>query len=551
MFNYLKKLCICIFVLICGMVSLYAQEEVPPEIQMELEEQEEASAADKEKLPAELQNLIIIESVHKHELNPQITNYASDSQLLSGLYEGLFSFNPVTLEPQYAIANNFSISRDKKRWQITIRDDAYFSNGEKITAESVRESFLQMLSTPQAPYSSLLDIIRGAQEYRLGKANREDVGIYATSENTLSIYLNTPANYLPKILCHSAFSIIHRNPTVYSGAFELIDCNERQYVLKKNPYYWDNKNVTLETITFIQSDNKEENAYLYNTGAVDWITADTGSNTILDNTAIQMNAEFGTAFLYFRMTNNKPVKKSDGSVWDFPEFRSAVIEAFPWDEVRKNFFVPATTFVYPLSGYPQIDGFTYTDAIEASHQMKAAREKYNVPSDLRLPLVLDIFENEFNDSQKNAIVDALEPLGIDLTIRELPSAYYYSLIGQSDADMFISSWIGDFADPLAFLELFRGGSTMNDSGWQNDEFDALLEKAATVTEVERYKLLGDAENLLMDSGMVLPLSRAVTINIIDLKEVGGWATNAFDIHPLKYLYKKIEKPNIPNVVLAK
>ena len=77
-------------------------------------------------LPQELQqNFIIVEAVRQHELNPQITNYSSDSQILNGLYEGLFTLSPVSLEPQYAIAKEFKISRDKKRWSITLRDDAF------------------------------------------------------------------------------------------------------------------------------------------------------------------------------------------------------------------------------------------------------------------------------------------------------------------------------------------------------------------------------------------------------------------------------------------
>ena len=106
-----------------------------PEELLELENQEAASAEKKQMLPKELQqNFIIVESVHQHELNPQLTNYSSDSQILNGLFEGLFTINPINLQPQYAIAKDFKISRDKKRWTIILRDDAKFSNGEKITA---------------------------------------------------------------------------------------------------------------------------------------------------------------------------------------------------------------------------------------------------------------------------------------------------------------------------------------------------------------------------------------------------------------------------------
>lgn len=529
-----------------------SEHELTPEELLELENSEEKQKTEKDRLPQELQqNFIIVESVRAHELNPQITNYSSDSQILNGLFEGLFTLSPVSLEPQYAIAKEFKISRDKKRWTITLRDDAFFSNGEKITAESVRDSWLRMLANPASPYSSLFDIVRGAEAFRMGQADFSEVGIYASAENVLSIYLNAPANYLPKILCHTAFSITHSNPEVYSGPYELEIVAERKYILKKNPYYWDSKNVTLERITFVQSDNADDNTYYYNTGAVDWVTGQVNQQKLLDLKAIQLSATFGTGYLYFKMSSKKPADSKCSKVWDLPEFRNAVLEAFPWDAIHKKYLIPATTLVYPLSGYPQIDGFDYTDAIEASLKMKDARAKYKVAEDEVIPLVMHVFENEFTEEDEKLIRESLEPLGIALEIRKIPSYMYYATIAAADADILVTSWIGDFADPLAFLELFRGGSTMNDSGWKNDRFDSLLEEAASASESERLNLLGQAENILLDDGMVLPLYRSVSSSVIDLSEVGGWYVNAFDVHPLKYLYKKQPKFNSVNIVMCR
>lgn len=550
--NQIKKITAAFFVVVFVMSAAFSQEhELTPEELLELENQAAAEAERKQILPPELQqNFIIVESVRAHELNPQVTNYSSDSQLLNGLFEGLFEISPISFEPQYAIAQDFKISRDKKRWTIILRDDALFSNGEKITAEAVRDSWLRMLANPDAPYSSLFDIVRGAEAFRKGQGDFSEVGIYATSENTLAIYLNSPANYLPKILCHTAFSITHSNPEVYSGPYELEIIAGQRYILKKNPYYWDSKNVILERITFLQSDNADDNTYFFNTGAVDWICGKVNQTQILDTKAFQMSAAFGTGYLYFKMSNKKPAPDKCSKVWDYPEFRNAIIEAFPWTTIHKKYLIPATTLVYPLTGYPQVQGFDYTDAIEASIKMKDAREKYNVAPDEIIPLVMNVFEGEFSETEQAEMKSAFEPLGVELRINEVPSYLYYATAPSTNADLFITSWIGDFADPLAFLELFRSGSTMNDSGWQNEAFDALLEKAAVLTdEQERYNLLAQAENLLLDSGMVLPLYRAVTSGVIDLTEVGGWYSNAFDVHPLKYLYKKRPKYNSQNIVM--
>ena len=496
------------------------------------------------------ENFIILESVMPHNLNPQTTSYSADSQILSGLYEGLFAYNPVTLEPQYAIASGYKISRDKKRWTITLRQDAKFSNGEAITAESVRFAWLELLATPQAPYASMLDIIRGAKEFRSGKGLRDEVGIYATDEHTLCIYLNTPANYLAKVLCHSSFSIIHRNPTVFSGPYVLEDQQEGMLILTKNNYYWDAANVKTEKITFIQSNDAAENAFYFNTGAVDWVCADVATDKVINSKALQFSAEFGTSYYFFKTS----AKKADGAAgsfyaWDYPEFRNAVLEAFPWDKIRAGSVVTATTFVYPLTGYPTVEGFSYTDEIEASLLMKQAREKYNIPKEQIISLNFDISEYALSEEKETLIRDALAPLGIELNVKRYPSYQYLNSVSSSNADLFCYTWIGDFADPLAFLELFHGNSSLNDSGWANEEFDKLLDEAALCSDEERYVLLAKAETILLDSGMILPIYHPVSFNLIDLETVGGWTTNAFDLHPLKYLYKKETKSKLPNVVL--
>ncbi len=544
------KLCTIILSVCLLLPSMLFAQEVTDEplpseqeIQTDKNNQQENFQIDKK-----LQDdFIIIESIASHDLNPQTTSYSSDAQIHSGLYEGLFSYNPVTLDPQYAIATSYKISRDKLRWTFTIRNEAKFSNGESITAEDVVSSWIQLLSTPEAPYSSLFDIIKGAEEYRTGHGSKENVGLKATGEKTLSVHLKTPANYLPRILCHSAFSVVHRNPTVYSGPYILDDLQNDKIILRKNPYYWDYNNTWLEKITFIQSNDLEENTFLYNTGKADWvISGNINTNNILIPNAIQMNAEFGTSYIFFK---NKP--ESDGSIqiWNHEEFRRAVLEAIPWDILRKNSIVPAQTFVFPLSNYPTVEGLSYTDPQEALLLMDEARKLYNIDADKRLPLVLDIPEGSYTEDMLIEIQKALEPLGVDFTVRMIPNLYYIPSVQYSSSDLFSYVWIGDFADPLAFLELFRGDSTLNVSGWKNEQFDNLLNQAAVAKDNMRNELLAQAEEVLLESGMVIPVYHPVSFNVINTNNIGGWYQNAFDLHPLKYIFKKKIVDNIPNVVL--
>ena len=189
--------------------------------------------------------------------------------------------------------------------------------------------------------------------------------------------------------------------------------------------------------------------------------------------------------------------------------------------------------------------------LRAKKLMKQARESEGISEEEKIPLVLEISENSLSDNQLVLFKNTCDILNIDLQVKVLPSYAYLSSVKTSESDLFVYVWIGDFADPLAFLELFRSESSLNDSGWKNVEFDNLLQKAALSDEFERYNLLAQAENILLDECMIIPIQHPVTFNVIDLECVGGWAANAFDIHPLKYLYKKPFVSKVQNVVKNK
>ena len=107
-----------------------------------------------------------------------IEGYVNNKKYSLFTDEGLFSYNQLTLEPVKALATDFHVSRNKKNWSFTIREGTFFSNNKPITAESIKESWLNLIATKDATYSSFLDIIQGAKEYRTGNGKREDVAIF-------------------------------------------------------------------------------------------------------------------------------------------------------------------------------------------------------------------------------------------------------------------------------------------------------------------------------------------------------------------------------------
>lgn len=531
-----KAIIISCFLLIC--LNLFAQTQTDTETNSLSEENLQTENIDK----SLQKNFVILENIANHTLNPHITSLSSDSQILTGLYEGLFSYDPISLEPCFAIAKEYKISRDKKRWTFTLRDDAFFSNGEKITANDVKKSWIKLLATPTAPYASLLYVIQGAKEFSESKISSDEVKITVNSENSFSIVLNKPASYLPRLLCHSAFSVVNEDLSISSGAFYLASDNKNEIILKKNKFYWDERNTNLEQITFIQSDDPNESSHLFNNGDVDWICGSVNTTILLNPSTFVVSGEFGTAYLFFK------IHEDSKNNWLNRDFRNALMEAVPWDDLRDGYMIKADTFVYPLQNYPSVNGFSYTDEQAAIQMMDEARKKYNVPKTKILDLTLDISENGYSDEKLNLLKNAWQKLGVNLIVNRVNPYEYFAKAHTSSADMLSYVWIGDYADPLAFLELFRSDSSLNDSGWKNKEFDDLLDEASLASAENRYSILAKAENILLDDAMVLPMYHPIAINIIDLDCVGGWASNPFDLHPLKYIFKKEVKTKIQNVV---
>ena len=297
-------------------------------------------------------------------------------------------------------------------------------------------------------------------------------------------------------------------------------------------------------------DDAAENTYSLNTGKADWVCNSVEIDKIFTKNLVHITAEFGTQYLFF---------KSSRFPWNNPEFRMALLTAVPWEKLRANYLIKAENFIYPLYGYPSVTGFKDTDPEEALELMKEARKnaelgdlqnssntKQSLPNEF--DLVFGVIENSYSEKLAEILKEAWKPLGVNLKTVAKPSYEYLPAIPTWDADLFTYTWIGDFSDPLAFLELFRSNSTLNVSKYSNHEFDALLDEASADESENHLKILAKAEQKLLDDGMIIPISHPVSLNAVDLQSVGGWYVNSLDVHPFKYIFFKEKQAKIENLV---
>jgi peptide/nickel transport system substrate-binding protein/oligopeptide transport system substrate-binding protein len=486
--------------------------------------------------------LTVVFTTSEVELDFRKSFLANEAELFTALYEGLFSYHPLSMQPVPALAASWKLSDDKKQWTFTLREDAHYWNGDAVRAGDFRAAWLSLLSPRKnSPYSSLFDIIEGAKEYRLGTL-RDDkrVGIQAPDDKTLVVRLNSPASFFPSMLCHHSFSPIHPSmvdkedwsaaPPLSNGPFYVTENREGALVLAKNERYWDASEVALNRLIIRLVDDLSEAAALWNSGEARWIAGGLNVDELTDVSGIVFNPMFATHY-YFIRSVNKP--------WGDHRLRRALALALPWEQLREGHVLPAKTLIYPISGYPEVAGLE-ADIEEAKRLLVQA----GYAGGKGLPELRIRLSPSPDAARIGGLMAAawMQELGLKVNIDVVPYTQYFQSLKADSYDVGFSTWIGDFADPYTFLQMWRRDSNLNDARYSDDDYEALLDRSMTEEGEKRWETLSKAEKLLLDRGAVLPISHSPAMNIVDTGELEGWFPNALDIHPVKYLAFKAFRP---------
>ncbi len=477
-------------------------------------------------------------------LDPLHIYTTMESELSTALYEGLVGYHPLTLQPVPGVAERWQVSPDKRVYRFFLRDNALYSNGDPVRAQDFRDSWMRVLD-PQAhaEYSFLFDVIKGAREYRNGNKEAE-VGIRVISDKELEVELVKPASHFLKLLTHLSFVPIHpryygkegwdqASSIVGNGPFYLVERTPQELVLTKNRLYWDAANVKLDTLRVRLIDDPAKVSELFDQGQIDWANNwDTAA--LKDRSKIVFNPMFATDYFYF-VCAQKP--------WSDARVRRALALLLPWDEIRSqdNTLFPTSRLIPPIPSYPEVKGITAPD----EQQAMSLLEEAGYPQGRGLPeLTIKIPDDP--ESQRIAALAAgrwKEKLGLSVAVRSYPYDRYLREVKSPEYTLGTVIWIGDYADPLTFLQMWTTGANLNDAHFSDPEFDRLVDSSLSEDGEKRYKLLGEAETILLHGAVVLPISHTPAFNLIDLERVEGWFPNVLNVHPFKYLGFRV--PRIP------
>ncbi len=471
------------------------------------------------------------------EYNPLHTFTATEAQVYTAIYEGLVTYNPFTLEPVPAAASTWKISKDKKEYIFTLRKNSYYWDGVNVTAEDFRDSWLKMLnSETKAQYAFLLDVIKGAKEYRTGiNTDEKSVAIEILSKYKLKVTLDKPAEHFLKILCHHSFVPIHPsflNKKDWSdlpsapgnGPYYIYKKSEEKIQLLKNVLYWDSANVEIEAIDLVFIDDPELTTEKFNKGEIDWATGNFISSVVKKRENIIFTPTFATNYFFFNCRK---------SPWDNPEARKAFILSSPLEGIRNSqyLYYPADTLVPLIPNYPRINGYKRQNKAEAK---KILQESFK---DKNMDIIIKIPNNPESDRVASLLKESWEDFsGSKVVIKKSEYNKYYNELSENNYTLGTISWIGDFPDPLTFLQMWTTDSNLNDSGYSNTDFDSDIEQSMTLSGKERYSFLSNAEKRLLSDAAVIPVSNTPSVNLLNREQLQGWYPNPLDIHPVKYFF---------------
>ena len=138
-----------------------------------------------------------------------------------------------------------------------------------------------------------------------------------------------------------------------------------------------------------------------------------------------------------------------------------------------------------------------------------------------------------------AIASMWKPLGVQVELVNQEWKVYLETRDKKDFDIARAAWIGDYADPINFLDMFKSDAgARNDAGYNNPKFDELLKTAgATVDPQKRLEILAQAEKVFLDDNAMIPIYHYTTKHMLSPK-LAGWEFNILDIHPGRFLSLK-------------
>ncbi len=502
-------------------------------------------------------DLVFLNGAEPESIDPALITGQPDGRIAYTLLEGLTAFDSAA-KPQPGVAERWELSPDGRVYTFHLRRDAKWSNGDPVTARDFYASWRRtLLPETASEYGYQLYYVRGAKDFNEGKLKDfSQVGLRVIDDFTYEVTLDNPTPFFLDLCCFVTLLPVHI-PTVErcekaglnwtkpeyfvgNGAFTLREWRifDRIRVVKSDSY-WNRANIRMKSIDILPSGRPMTAFNFYSTGLAD-IMADKGLVPTPLMNELKGRPDFHSApFLgnYFVRFNCK--RKPFDDVRVRLAFSLVIDKQLIVDKITRAGEIPATSLVPPgTAGYEPPPGLTHDP--ERARKLLA---EAGFPGGKGFPIVYYLFKGD-SDLDRDIAVELqsmfARELGVTIQLAQQEWKVYLSSLSNLDYDLCRSTWVGDYADPNTFMDMFLTDGGNNRTGWSNPTYDHAIEAAAReLDKQKRFEIFRGAEKILIsDEAPICPLYYYVGIQFYDAERLGGVEPNLLDEHPLKNLYWK-------------
>ena len=473
----------------------------------------------------------------QRDLGEGLTGYAADGKL------------------KLAAAERVELSEDGLQYTFWLRPDGRWSNGDAVTSQDFVFGFRRLVNPATAAFyaqQSLGDVVN-AMAIIAGERPATDVAVAAIDDLQLQITLNNPVSYFLALLSHPSTFPMHRPSVelhgdaharpgnlVSNGAYKLQQWEVGSYIeIVRNEHYRLNEQTAIDRVRHHITPEDSVELSRYRAGELD-VTFSVPSEAFEQMRKERPNELRVSPYLavyYYGFNLTKPPFK------DNPKLRQALSMAIDRETLTEKVTgrgeAPAYGWVPPGTSNYKPRQFLYANMTRDERHTKA-RELYREAGfGDDNPFKVEIRYNTSDGHRRVALaVQSMwrEVLGVASTlINEEAQVLLENIRMQDVTQVFRLSWTGDYNDAHTFLSVMESNNPSNLTGFSNDEYDNLMDKAAVQTDPGvRQVYLEEAEKLLLSEHPLMPLYFYVNKNMVSPR-VRGWGDNVLNYHYSQYL----------------
>lgn len=403
------------------------------------------------------------------------------------------------------LAESYTISDDRMTYTFTMRDNLKWSDGTPLDARDFEYSWKRGAASANGfENGSLFDVISGYPD---------DLDVKASEDGkTLTVKLAAPCPYFPQLCITAPYVPLQKrqienaegyrnasgkvvNPSAWAADAPIVSCgayvletwvHNSRMTLKKNPYYYDADNVSVDTIDLMINSDATSLYAAYTAGDISILERSIPADifpTLKGSPELHITESNTSASIIFNENADIFKGMTQQEAATFRKALGQVIDRqFIVDVVISSPAKPATSYVpesisagagykfYETPGYtyPK-DGGYYSivpDIDGARKMLESIGYKFGKNGKLLNPISIEYKYNPAgtNEAIAVAVQADLAQLGINFIPTAREWAVFLGEVGKRDFECARDAWNADYDDPNTFLSNFESAAPNNKAG---------------------------------------------------------------------------------------